>query len=55
MKAYDVLKDIPVIFLTSKDSDDDIKAELDVGAVTHLTKPIDSAQLIAVVKGIIGS
>src|SRR4051794_5978733 len=55
IKAYDVLKNIPVVFLTAKDSDDDIKAELDVGAVTHLTKPIDVSQLIAVVKGILGS
>src|SRR5208282_1370359 len=35
MKAYDVLKDIPVVFLTAKDSQDDIKAELEAGAVTH--------------------
>src|SRR3569623_3250962 len=33
IKAYDVLKNTPVVFLTSKDSDDDIKAELDAGAV----------------------
>src|SRR5476649_2570523 len=37
MKAYEVLKNIPVIFLTAKDSEEDIKAELDVGAITHLT------------------
>ena len=55
MKAYEVLKNIPVIFLTAKDSEDDIKAELDAGAVTHLTKPIDPAQLVAVIKGILGS
>ena len=54
MKAYEVLNKIPVVFLTAKDSEDDIKAELDAGAVTHLTKPIDSAQLVAVVKGILG-
>lgn len=54
MKTYKVLKNIPVVFLTAKDSEDDIKAELDVGAVTHLTKPIDSAQLITIVKGILG-
>jgi CheY-like chemotaxis protein len=55
MKAYEVLKNIPVVFLTAKDSDDDIRAELDVGAVTHLTKPVDPAQLAAVVKGILNS
>ena len=55
IKSYDVLKNIPIVFLTAKDSDDDIRAELDAGAVTHMTKPIDSAQLIAVLKGILGS
>jgi CheY-like chemotaxis protein len=55
MKSYEVLKHIPVVFLTAKDSKDDIKAELDAGAVTHLTKPIDPVQLTSVVKGILGS
>jgi two-component system alkaline phosphatase synthesis response regulator PhoP len=55
IKAYDVLKNIPVVFLTAKDSEDDIRAELDAGAVTHLTKPIDPAQLTSVIKGILGS
>ena len=55
MKSYEVLKNIPVIFLTAKDSEDDIKAELDVGAVTHLTKPIDASQLVTVVKGVLSS
>ena len=54
IKSYEVLKNIPVVFLTAKDSDDDIKAELDAGAVTHLTKPIDSAKLVTVVKSILG-
>lgn len=55
IKAYDVLKSTPVIFLTAKDSDDDIKAELDAGAVTHLTKPIDPTQLLTVIKNILAS
>ena len=55
MKSYEVLKNIPVIFLTAKDSEDDIKAELDAGAVTHLTKPIDASQLVTVVKGVLSS
>lgn len=49
IKAYDVLKHIPVIFLTAKDSPDDRKAELEVGGLTHLTKPIDPSRLTAVV------
>ncbi len=55
MKAYDVLKNIPVIFLTAKESEDDIKAELDAGAITHLTKPIDPTQLVSVIKSILGT
>ncbi|MBF0570568.1 MAG: response regulator [Candidatus Omnitrophica bacterium] len=54
IKSYDVLKDIAVIFLTAKNSEDDIKAELDAGAVTHLTKPVNPADLLKTIEGIIG-
>ena len=54
IKAYDVLKDIPVIFLTAKDSEDDINAELEAGAVAHLTKPVDPTNLLKTIDGIIG-
>ncbi len=50
IKAYEVLKQTPVIFLTAKESPDDVKAELAAGALTHLTKPIDPVNLISVVK-----
>ena len=54
LKAYDVLRDIPVIFLTAKDSEDDIKAELEAGAITHLTKPVNPTDLLQTIEGIIG-
>ena len=54
IKAYDVLKDIPVIFLTAKNSEDDVKAELEAGALTHLTKPVNPAELLKTLEGIIG-
>jgi len=54
IKAYDVLKNIAVIFLTAKNSQDDIQAELDAGAVTHLTKPVNPTDLLKTVEGIIG-
>ena len=54
IKAYEVLKDIPIIFLTAKDSDDDIKAELEAGAITHLTKPVNPTDLLKVIDSIIG-
>ena len=43
-----------VIFLTAKDSEDDIKAELEAGAITHLTKPVNPSELLQTVSSIIG-
>lgn len=54
IKAYDVLKDIPVVFLTAKDSEDDVKAELEAGAVSHLTKPVNPTELLQTIDGVIG-
>jgi len=54
IKAYDVLKNIAVIFLTAKNSQDDIQAELEAGAATHLTKPVNPTDLLKTVDGIIG-
>ncbi len=54
IKAYQVLEHTPVIFLTSKNSPDDIKAELEAGAVTHLTKPVNPKDLLDVVGSILG-
>jgi DNA-binding response OmpR family regulator len=53
IKAYDVLKDTAVIFLTSKDSEDDVKAELEAGAITHLTKPVNPTELLQTIDRII--
>lgn len=47
-------KDIPVLFLTAKDSPDDIEAEMAAGATAHLTKPVNSKTLLAEVRKIIG-
>lgn len=46
-------RDIPVVFLTAKDSPDDIDAEIAIGAVAHLTKPVNGTLLIAELKKII--
>lgn len=54
IKSYDVIKTVPVVFLTAKDSADDIKAELEAGAVTHLTKPVRPDDLLQTIEGIIG-
>ncbi|MDP8265281.1 MAG: response regulator [Candidatus Aceula lacicola] len=46
LKENEKTKLIPVIFLTAKDSEDDIKAEMEAGGVAHITKPIDLNGLI---------
>ncbi len=46
---------IPVIFLTAKDSPEDIKAELEAGADSHLTKPLESRVLLRAIKKTLGA
>ncbi len=46
------IKHIPVVFLTAKDSPEDIQAETDAGASAHLTKPLNVRQLISTIRGI---
>jgi DNA-binding response OmpR family regulator len=55
LKAEADSKDIPVLFLTAKDSDDDVAAELGVGAVGHVTKPVNSMSLVRKIKQILGA
>ncbi len=50
LKKDPATKEIPVLFLTSKDSPDDVQAELEAGGIGHLTKPINSQYLIAQIK-----
>ncbi|MBF0480000.1 MAG: response regulator [Candidatus Omnitrophica bacterium] len=49
LKADENTRHIPVVFLTAKDSVDDIKAEMDAGAETHLTKPVNRGKLLSTV------
>ena len=53
LKADPLTQHIPVLFLTAKDSEDDVKAELDVGAIGHVTKPINSMSLVRQIKKIL--
>jgi DNA-binding response OmpR family regulator len=50
VKQEDRLKDIPVIFLTSRDMPKDYKAGLDVGAVIYMVKPVKPEQLLHMVQ-----
>ena len=47
LKSDDRTRDIPVLFLTAKSEQDDIINGLRYGAVDYLTKPINSAELMA--------
>lgn len=53
LKENPATKDIPVVFLTVKDSQDDVDAEKKIGAAAHLTKPIQSKVLIETVQDIL--
>lgn len=46
-------KHIPVIFVTAKDSPDDIKAEMEAGAAKHITKPYQPKLLLTAVREIL--
>jgi len=50
LKEDQLTQDIPVIFLTVKDTPDDIAAEIAAGAVAHITKPVDFRRLTAEIK-----
>lgn len=47
LKASESTRDIPVIFLTAKDDQDDIVQGLRVGAVDYVTKPFNADELRA--------
>jgi len=53
LKEDPEVKKIPVIFLTAKDSRDDIQAEKEVGGETHLTKPVNGKVLISTIRNIL--
>lgn len=54
LKEAEKTKDIPVIFLTAKDSPDDVEGEKDVGGSGHLQKPFDSKKLLENIKKLCG-
>lgn len=53
LKANEATKSIPVVFMTAKDSDEDIRAEREAGAAAHLTKPFQPKRLIATIRAIL--
>ncbi len=54
LKENDRTKNIPVFFLTAKDSLDDIAAERNAGGIGHMTKPIKPKVLLNEIKQVLG-
>ncbi|NOQ17412.1 MAG: response regulator [Methyloprofundus sp.] len=50
LKKFDQTKNIPIIFLSAKNSHDDIVKGLNLGAVDYITKPFDTAEVLLRVK-----
>ncbi len=50
LKQMPLAKDIPIMFLTARDDDDSIIKGFELGAVDYVTKPFNSAELIARIK-----
>lgn len=50
LKLDDAYKDIPIIMLTAKTDERDIKVGLDTGADKYVAKPFDMDELVSVVK-----
>lgn len=48
-------KNIPVVFLTAKDSPEDLRAEKEVGSSGHLTKPVNAKTLIEMIQSVLGA
>lgn len=50
IKGDDNLKGIPVIVMTTSNETEDIKKSYELGAASHITKPIEFEDLVAVMK-----
>ena len=53
LKSDEATKDIPVVFLTAKDSPDDVEAEKAAGGLMHITKPVNAKILVAEIRKVI--
>lgn len=53
LKKDEQTRNIPVIFLTAKDSPDDVAAEKAAGGLMHLTKPVNAKVLVSEIRNIL--
>ncbi|MCK4846952.1 MAG: response regulator [Deltaproteobacteria bacterium] len=54
VKKKDSLKGIPVVMLTTEGHEDDIAKGRELGAVGHLTKPINTLKLVTTIRDLLG-
>jgi len=54
LKQHEDYREIPVVFLSAKDSVSDIKEGLACGAVDYLTKPFDLSSLLGTIERHLG-
>ena len=47
IKAYESLKDVPVIMVTAESNSESLEAAFNAGAVDYITKPIRKVELLA--------
>jgi len=55
LKEFSETRDVPVIFLTVKDSADDVAAALETGAIAHVAKPAEFDALYREIRKILGA
>jgi DNA-binding response OmpR family regulator len=55
LKRDDSTKDIPVIVLTVKSSQEDVSRAMDMGADRYMMKPFDPSDLVSLVEEILGT
>lgn len=55
LKEDSQTQDIPVVFLTAKDSPEDIQAENEVGSSGHITKPVNIKVLVSTIQNVLDS
>ena len=54
LKGLESTYEIPVVFITAKNTDQDVKAEIEVGGVCHIAKPINNEELLTTVDKYVG-
>lgn len=55
LKGDESTKDIPVIILTVKSSQEDVSRAMDMGADSYMLKPFDPSDLVSLVEEIMGA